>query len=84
MEFTYDNSEGNPRNPDRPPRRVLLGEDSADEMGNLWIQVLTQSDANRQTLYRDFRPKMLAEDAVGYETMLLADPEDASLHTDAA
>ncbi len=84
MEFTYDNSEGNPRNPDRPPRRVLLGEDSTDEMGNLWIQVLTQSAADRQTLVSDFRPKMLAEDAVGYETMLLGDPDDASLHTDAA
>lgn len=84
MEFTYDNSEGNPRNPDRPPRRVLLGENSKDEMGNLWIQVLTRSAADRQTLFSDFRPKMLAEDAVGYETMLRADPEDASLHTDAA
>jgi Tfp pilus assembly protein PilF/mono/diheme cytochrome c family protein len=84
MEFTYDNSEGNPRNPDRPPRRVLMGEDSTDEMGNLWIQVLTRSAADRQTLFSDFRPKMLAEDAVGYETMLLGDPEDASLHTDAA
>lgn len=84
MEFTYDNSEDNPRNPDRPPRRVVLGEDSADEMGNLWIQALTESAADRQTLYRDFRPKMLKEDAVGYETMLRAAPRDASLHTDAA
>jgi tetratricopeptide (TPR) repeat protein len=84
MEFTYDNSASNPRNPDRPPRRVLLGEDSNDEMGNLWIQVLTRSAADRETLLRDFRPKVLAEDAVGYETMLLADPTDASLHTDAA
>jgi Tfp pilus assembly protein PilF/mono/diheme cytochrome c family protein len=84
MEFTYDNSEENPRNPDRPPRRVLLGEDSTDEMGNLWLQVLTQSPTDRQTLFSDFRPKVLAEDAVGYETMLLGDPKDASLHTDAA
>jgi len=84
MEFTYDNSDANPRNPDRPPRRVLLGEDSSDEMGNLWIQILTHSAADRKTLFSDFRPKMLAEDAVGYETMLLADPQDASLHTDAA
>lgn len=84
MEFTYDNSEGNPRNPDHPPRRVFLGEDSTDEMGNLWIQVLTRSAADRQTLFSDFSPKMLAEDAVGYETMLLGNPNDASLHTDAA
>jgi tetratricopeptide (TPR) repeat protein len=84
MEFTYDNSAANPRNPDRPPRRVLLGEDSNDEMGNLWIQVLTRSAEDRQTLFSDFRPKMLAEDAVGYETMMRAAPTDASLHTDVA
>jgi tetratricopeptide (TPR) repeat protein len=84
MEFSYDNSERNPRNPDRPPRRVLLGEDSTDEMGNLWIQVLTKSPADRQALFSDFRPKMLAEDAVGYETMLIGSPNDASLHADAA
>jgi len=84
VEVTWDNSERNPRNPDRPPRRVFMGEDSTDEMGNLWIQVLTPSAADRQTLFADFRPKMLAEDASGYETMLVANPGDASLHTDAA
>jgi tetratricopeptide (TPR) repeat protein len=84
VEVTWDNSEKNPRNPDRPPRRVLIGEDSTDEMGNLWIQALTTSAADRQVLFSDFRPRMLAEDASGYETMLLAKPRDASLHTDAA
>ncbi len=84
VEVTWDNSEKNPRNPDRPPRRVLMGEDSTDEMGNLWIQVQTKSAADRQTLFSDFRPKMLAEDASGYETMLSGNPGDASLHTDAA
>jgi hypothetical protein len=31
--LTYDNSAGNPRNPVNPPRRVLWGEQSFDEMG---------------------------------------------------
>ena len=34
-EFTWDNSDANPRNPARPPVRVLNGEQSADEMGGV-------------------------------------------------
>ncbi len=39
MEFTYDNSADNPRNPNQPPRRVLWGPGSADEMAGLHILV---------------------------------------------
>jgi hypothetical protein len=35
MEFSYDNSEKNPRNPNHPPARVKQGERSVDEMGNV-------------------------------------------------
>ena len=40
MEFTYDNSSENPRNPSRPPKRVTWGEQTTDEMALLWLQVL--------------------------------------------
>jgi len=40
MRYTYDNSSDNPLNPNRPPRRVVAGNRSVDEMGHLWIQVL--------------------------------------------
>ena len=33
LEFTYDNSEKNPRNPAHPPVRVHYGEQTTDEMG---------------------------------------------------
>ncbi len=36
-EFTWDNTADNPRNPNTPPRRVLLGENSTDEMAGLII-----------------------------------------------
>jgi Flp pilus assembly protein TadD len=39
MRFRYDNSSANPRNPNEPPRRVVAGNRSSDEMGHLWIQV---------------------------------------------
>ena len=80
LEWIYDNSADNPRNPDRPPRRVLYGQNSTDEMGDLWLQVLPRTPQERARLFEDFRPKLLAEDAAGYETMLLADPQNAKLH----
>ena len=84
MEYTYDNSANNPRNPDRPPRRVLWGQFSSDEMGDLWFQVVTRTEADRATLFNRIMPKVLNEDLVGFETMLLADPDNPVLHRDAA
>jgi Flp pilus assembly protein TadD/mono/diheme cytochrome c family protein len=40
MRYRYDNSSANPRNPNEPPRRVMAGNRSSDEMGHLWIQVV--------------------------------------------
>ncbi len=40
MEYTYDNSADNVRNPNFPPRRVVGGNRSTDEMGNLALQLL--------------------------------------------
>ena len=84
MEYAYDNSAANPRNPDDPPRRVRFGQFSNDEMGDLWLQLLPRSDADREALTRAFMPKVLNEDIVGYESMLAADPDNAVLHRDVA
>lgn len=84
MEFVYDNSATNPRNPSRPPRRVEWGQRSADEMGDLWIQVLARDEHDLATLNGQFRPKVLAEDIIGYETRIRAEPESAALHDDVA
>lgn len=84
MEYTYDNSPSNRRNPDRPPARVRWGQNSTDEMGDLWLQVLTRTDADRRRLHDDFGPKVMAEDAIGYETLLAREPDNARLHEAAA
>ena len=84
MDYEYDNSSANRRNPDRPPKRVRWGETSQDEMGDLWVQVLPRSNADRARLLADFGPKVMAEDAAGYEKMLEADPQSARLHEAAA
>jgi hypothetical protein len=84
MRYTFDNSASNPRNPVLPPRRVVWGQRSADEMGDLWIQVLTKSRRDRETLIETFRPKVLAEDVIGYERVLESEPDSIALHDDVA
>jgi tetratricopeptide (TPR) repeat protein/mono/diheme cytochrome c family protein len=84
MLFSYDNSETNPRNPDRPPRRVIFGQNSTDEMGDLWLQVVTATDADRVALFNDVRPKTLVEDADGYAMLVAANPDNAGYHNDLA
>ena len=84
MRHTYDNSAGNIHNPHRPPVRVTFGQNSSSEMGDLWIQVMARTEADRQILERDFAPKMLREDIAGIEKMLEIDSRDARLHADLA
>lgn len=50
MHYFYDNSASNPRNPFSPPRRVVAGDESKDEMGSLTLRVLTSSDRDRLRL----------------------------------
>jgi tetratricopeptide (TPR) repeat protein len=83
-EYVFDNSAANRRNPETPPKRARWGFKSSDEMGDVWIQVLTRTESDRLKLVRDFRPKDAAEEAVGYEMQIAAAPDDAALHDDAA
>jgi tetratricopeptide (TPR) repeat protein len=53
MRFHYDNSEGNLRNPNRPPRRVTNGNQATDEMGHLWLQILPRGDGDRRSLIQE-------------------------------
>ncbi len=84
VRYTYDNSANNPRNPQQPPKRVLWGQWSKDEMGDLWIQVLTRDDHDLQVLNAAYRPKAIAEEIVGYESMIRQDPSRIQLHDDVA
>jgi tetratricopeptide (TPR) repeat protein len=55
MEFSYDNSSGNARNPFNPPRRVQTGERSVDEMGNVTLQLAAEpaaAEVLRESKYR--------------------------------
>ena len=84
MEYTYDNSSANVRNPELPPARVFWGQRSRDEMGDLWFQLLAANETDRARLGAEINAKMTGEDIVGYETMLKVTPNDAELHDDVA
>jgi tetratricopeptide (TPR) repeat protein/mono/diheme cytochrome c family protein len=83
MRYVYDNSAGNPRNPQVPSQRVRWGQRSFDEMGDLWFQLATDTDADRTRLRAEVEAKMTAEDLIGLETMLASAPDDTELHDDA-
>jgi tetratricopeptide (TPR) repeat protein/mono/diheme cytochrome c family protein len=84
MEYVFDNSDDNPRNPDHPVRRVTWGWRSSDEMADVWIQVMTRTEPDRARLDRDVRRKMAGEDVVGCETLIAREPDRADLRNDAA
>jgi tetratricopeptide (TPR) repeat protein len=84
MRIVFDNSTANPRNPHQPPVRVHWGQQTTDEMGDMWIQLLTHTPSELKALNDTIRPKHIAEDIIGYETMVKSDPSNLSLHTDLA
>jgi tetratricopeptide (TPR) repeat protein len=82
--WVYDNSEANVRNPQRPPHTVRFGQRTSDEMAELWFQVVPRTAADRLTLTRAMQTHLRPENIKGYEMMLRAEPDNASLHDDVA
>jgi tetratricopeptide (TPR) repeat protein len=63
MQWTFDNSADNPRNPNDPPKRVTFGPQSTDEMAELNIQVLPADPADRPALTQALGELYRAADA---------------------
>jgi tetratricopeptide (TPR) repeat protein len=80
MRYAYDNSAANVRNPHRPPARVVWGQNTSDEMGDLWLQVVPRANADFARLERDFRRKTIADDLAAYAKLLETDPDNALRH----
>jgi tetratricopeptide (TPR) repeat protein len=51
MRYLFDNSAENLANPSYPPRRVIGGNRSTDEMATLALQVVTASEEDKRRLY---------------------------------
>ncbi|SRR5579883_903082 len=59
MEFTYDNSAANPRNPNHPPQRVVYGPATTDEMAGLHLEVVPVNDKDTEELGQALWGKMM-------------------------
>jgi len=59
MEFTYDNSAANPRNPNQPPARVVYGPGTQDEMAGLHLQVVPVDQSDEEELSQALWGKMM-------------------------
>ena len=84
MRWTYDNSAGNRRNPNQPPKPVTFGQRTSDEMAELWFQVLPRNQTDRAALTRGMLTAQTFENIKGYEVMLRAEPKSLSMHNDVA
>ena len=82
MEWTFDNSTNNPRNPHSPPRRVTYGSDTTDEMAEMWLQVVMKSPADFATLNQAMQPRILRDMLLMNEALLKKNPEDARAHAE--
>jgi len=77
MRFSFDNSAEDPRNPSHPPKRVVFGANTTDEMAELWLQVLPANNADYAKLDRDYRYKSLADIVKRSELALANNPLDS-------
>jgi tetratricopeptide (TPR) repeat protein len=82
--WLFDNSDANARNPNRPAQPVRFGQRTSDEMAELWFQVVPRTAAERTLLTRALQSYLLPENIKGYEMMIRAEPDNASLHDDVA
>ena len=78
MRYTYDNTDANPRNPARPPRRVRYGGQSTDEMGNLWMQVVA-APQDLAALREDYARKSAQREIEGYERLAKDRPSQGGI-----
>jgi len=67
-------------NPNNPPKRVLFGPQTTDEMGELWIQAAPRSRAEFNLLTEAYNEKELRKVVVVSEYKLKLDPRNVSAH----
>ncbi len=60
MQYTYDNSAGNPHNPSNPPREVKFGEQTTNEMAFTFVSVTLDSPADVAEFRRGTRAEFVA------------------------
>ena len=80
LRWVFDNSAANPFNPSSPPRRVVFGRASTDEMAEFHMQVVPVQATDMLTLRRALAQKALVDQTEAFSHMLRLDPDDAEAH----
>ena len=62
MEWTFDNSDDNPRNPNVPAKRIRYGPGSRDEMAEVAVQALIPEDLDRAPFLAAYAGMQVRED----------------------
>lgn len=75
MRYVYDNSSKNSRNPHNPPQRVTYGPRSINEMGELNLQLILDSQDDFKKLDADIASFQLRSTFSDLEQALANDPE---------
>jgi hypothetical protein len=82
MEWRLDNSSDNPRNPNHPPKKIVYGPQSTDEMAELWLQVLPRDQNELTLLNAENRRVGLVESVAYFENALRTNPTNAIAHSE--
>jgi tetratricopeptide (TPR) repeat protein len=77
MQYTYDNSTNNARNPHQPPRRVTFGLQTSDEMAELWFQLLATTRADFDKLAQAAQARTVVDIEELSRFKLRQNPNDA-------
>lgn len=80
LDFTYDNSTNNIRNPHDPPERVRFGLESRDEMGELYFQLLPRNSQDYRVLAIDFARYFVRTSRDFFAFRVEVNPADAEAH----
>jgi tetratricopeptide (TPR) repeat protein len=82
MDWRFDNSAENPNNPFSPPRRIVHGPGSTDEMAELILEVEPEDPRNLGALDEAFRRKWLTGQADELARRLRDKPDDVDAAAD--
>jgi Flp pilus assembly protein TadD len=80
IKYSYDNSDRNTNNPHRPPRRVMYGQRSADEMGTLGLQLLPEPNNDPLVLVRALADREASANVAAAEMLVRHDPNNVENH----
>jgi hypothetical protein len=67
VHLTYDNSAENPRNPSNPPKRVMWGEQSFDEMGSVTVLAVAAQKEDEPALQQFLADRLRVAIAAGVQ-----------------